>query len=209
MRRADRVCKRIGLRTSEEVTPFDPIGHRWVGGLCGRFYQNVLIVIFITMDGRKTPWVDYERRRARQRWRRSPRAGGGRRPRPRRQPPIRTATERGGASVAQCAFHVVNSRIAALALCHVLAPKPSATRLARSSRWSCASSLARQRDAHPSSFSCESPPRRFPDAVDDTYRSGLSRGSRNTGNLPIVLKYPARRGSEGLGLAHKPILSSR
>src|SRR5262245_5737218 len=31
---------------------------RWVGGLCGRFYQNVLFVIFVTMDRRKTPWVD-------------------------------------------------------------------------------------------------------------------------------------------------------
>src|SRR5262245_37432377 len=38
MRRADRVCKRIALRTSEEVTPFDPIGH-----LMGRrFVREVL-----------------------------------------------------------------------------------------------------------------------------------------------------------------------
>jgi hypothetical protein len=31
-----------------------------VAGLYGRFYQNVLFVIFVTMDGRKTPWVGYE-----------------------------------------------------------------------------------------------------------------------------------------------------
>jgi len=28
--------------------------------LCGRFYQNVLFVIFVTMNDRKTLWVDYE-----------------------------------------------------------------------------------------------------------------------------------------------------
>jgi hypothetical protein len=38
--------------------------------------------------------------------------------------PIRTATERGGASADRRAFRAVNSRISAPALCHVLAPKP-------------------------------------------------------------------------------------